>query len=899
MTFHDDIVSAFRHSWRHKLRTGLALLGIAASVASIVVLVSVADAKRRDTAAYFEGAGARIAQVIVLDQRGLELVGDLSYDFNARAAYFRYNELDYRPVKDWRDAERLREACPDTVAHISPISMCLPFPDMVCGPYKDDMYTYGVTHEFFDCIGPKCMAGRPLSQKDVDERAKVAVIAWEVQHDYIAEVFGGKEKLVEAYGQGYSSADLPLPFLDDEMVVRINGKPFDIVGVLPPVCPVLEPFFRYNLGVLVPFGSEREFSETYATNRFLFYPKGTAAEAFAELKPRIEEMYPGSTAIMNSAEAWADQERAELGAATTGFVLIGLGTLFVSAMAVMNTMLVSVRERRPEIGIRKALGASQRDIRNQFIRETLLVSGVGVLLGVLLAFFTGFLVQGFQNIYIIPVLERWAKETQFGHGGWSMEPRGWDLHFGVVTLVAAVSAVVAMGISLLASLLPAREAAGMHPVACLANAGAQRQGRARNWAVLRHPWLRPFFEDPERTWLTVSSLAIGTAVLIVLTSVGEYNRLRSADWYDRLGEDCVSLDLSLVLPNWEEDLPKLDEDFAKRVEKECPHVTGVWMECWFPKELWHTDASAVRTAALTVDNENRQRWRVWGVDAVPAGYGEFYPHRPLVAGREISQDDVDSKAAVCVLDEHAASVLFPEGEALGGTVECGGFSFTVQGILSNEDPYDDQPWGGVRIPMSWARDVLQTEESFWLLAHTTNARLACDEIVQLYEDNFATTLREPLRHFKMIGQEQARSRREAWLNAFLTMAIGLGTLIVGGVGVMNTMLISTAARTREVGTLRALGATRWRVVRQFLFESFVLSLGGGAVGVLAGVILAKFGLPLIYLAWEHEDALWRTVLSLHWPAAAMAFAVFIGLIAAAGPAIKASFIRPAEALRYE
>ena len=897
----DDVISAWRLFRIHKLRTGLAVLGIAISVASIVVLVSIAHAKARDTAAYFNEAGARIAQIAVLDQRGLELIDDSASDFRERYNYGAYERLTYRPIKDWRDADYLKAACPNTVAHITAFAKAANAPpNLVCGPFTDDQRIYGVTDEFFECIGPKVMPpGRAFTREDIEERHRVAVISWEILHEYLGEVFEGKDKLEEAYGEGYGPDDLPLTLMDDENVVRINGIRYDIVGILPPVCPVLEAFFRYNYGCFVPFDRERELNGEGATNRFLFYPKGTAEEAFAELKPLIEKMYPGSTATLQSAEMWAQQERSELGAATTGFVLIGLGTLFVSAMAVMNTMLVSVRERRPEIGIRKALGASQKDIRRQFIHETMAISAMGILAGILLAFVVAFLVEALQNAYIMPILRKWAKETQFGSGGWRMEPRGWDIHFGVVALAAGISALVALGISLLASLLPAREAAAMDPVACLANRSTPRGGRVRRWALLRSAWFRPFFEDPERTWLAISSLSVGVAVVIVLTGVGEYNRLRAADWYDRLGPDSVYFDLSLVVPNWEEDLPGMGQSFLKRLEKECPHVENVWTECWMSRELQSSGAADLRSAALTVNKENRTKYRLWGADAVPAGRADFFPHRPLLAGREITQEDIDTKAPVCIVDEHAAKTLFPDGDALGGWVEFGGVTFTVQGIISNQDPYDDRPWGGLRIPISWGRDVIGTDESFWLLAHTSDPRAACREIADLYQDTFKLALQEPLRHFKMVGEEQARARREAWLNAFLTMSIGLGTLLVGGVGMMNTMLISTTARTREVGVLRALGASRAAIIRQFLFESIVLSLGGGIVGVVVGLGFTWFGLPVLYLAWDRSDILWHTVLSLHWPVIALFFAVFVGLISALGPAIKASVIRPAEALRYE
>jgi ABC-type antimicrobial peptide transport system permease subunit len=901
MIARDDLVSAFRHFARNKFRTGLAALGIAASVASIIVMVGVADAMRRDKMSYFEEAGARIAEVVLLDQRGLEMVSERPHEFGF-GTHYRYDSLDYKPIRDWRDADSIKQACSGTVQALSPIvfnATWSELPIMKVGNVDDGIRVYGVTDDFFNCVAAKPVAGRPISREDMESERHVAVTSWSIQWEYLAMAAGGPhnpdyEQLEALYGSENNYDAIPKSLVDEHPVFRLNDIQYEVIGLLPANRPVLEPFFRWNWNLFVPFPCERELTKKGATNRLIFYPKGTAEEAFAQLKPVLEEAYPGSTAVLHAAEAWAEQERKSLGATTTGFVVIGIGTLIVAAVVVMNTMLVSVRERRLEIGLCKALGASQAAIRRQFRNETIILSAVGVVVGVAFAFGLAWIVELTQGQYLIPLLKAWRDKFATGAGGYSMEPRAWDIQYGTLSVVALIAATTSVAVAFLASLMPAREAARMHPVDCLRNTSAQLTRKtAPRTGWTRSAWARPFTEDPERTWLAVSAMAVGVAVVIVLTSVGEFNRLRSAEWSKFVGTDAVTFQLHAVGGDWKE-MPTFDLDFAKRLEDECPHITDVWIECWAFDE-----PPSLRSAAVTIDDQSdRSKYRIWGADAVPAGMFDFYPGLKVKAGSDITQEEVDNRVPVCILDDQAASVLFPEGDALGNTLEIGGQAFTVKGIMANVSPFEKEPWGGARIPYTFNRAVLKEEGARWLVARTTDPEQAREEMAVMYESVYKTELRERKSHFTMIGEEQAVAQKRAWLHAALIMALGVGTLIVGGVGMMNTMLISMTARIGELGILRALGATRSRVIGQFLFEAAVLSLGGGLLGLVAGIVMARYGLPLLYLVWD-QDELWPTALSVHWPVLALAFALCLGLASALVPALKASFIRPAEALRYE
>ena len=898
--FAEDAVSALRHFRAHKLRTTLVVLGIVVSVASIVVLTAIADAMRRDKAAYFTEAGARIAQVVLLNARGLELEKERPYKYVDRYFGCMYDEItDFLPIKDWREVEQIKQLCPNTIQAISAIiNKTDAPPKMSCDKMKGDFRIYGVTDDFFNCFKPQPIAGRIFTREELLNNERVMVASHQLNHEYLAQMAGNYSDIEAIYGKGYDPTSLPMTLVDEKKTVYLNGIGYKVIGLLPPNRPTLEPFFRYNWCGLVPYYQTRALADKQGTNRFIFYPKTTAQEAFDEMKPILKKMYPDATPVLRSAEAWAEQERKTLGIATTGFLIIGLATLLVAAVGIMNTMLVSVRERRLEIGVRKALGASSRDIGRQFVTETVFLSLIGIVLGLLLAFVLVGAVEYTQKTLILPALMKFkAYWGTSGAGGKSMDPRAWDINYAVVAVTSLIVAAVTLVVATLASLFPAREAAALHPVECLRRRSHVPPAvrRSRLWRIAL---LRPLLDDPDRTWLAISSLSVGVALIVVLTAVGEYNRRSSNSWLREVTPDTLDFHVweGVTMPF--ATFPPFDQSFIDDVKTKCPHVKQVVYSFSMERQAWHDGKYvSLRSADVTADREFMERRRMWGADAVCAGFMDFFGNMKMLSGQGITQDDIERKIPVCVLEEHTARVMFPKGDALGKPLEIQGKAFTVKGIVKEPETFGQEPWGGAYIPLSFAREILGSETTVWLSAKTTDSYLARDEIADLYEQRYGVEL-ERAKQFTMVGEAQAQQRREAWFNAALLISLAAGAMFVGGVGMMNIMLISATARTTELGIRRALGATRSRIMGQFLAESASLSIAGGLVGIVVGCILVEYGLPLLYLVWNHEEV-WPTMLSAHWSLIALLFSVAVGVLAGFGPAIKASFVRPVEALRDE
>lgn len=272
--------------------------------------------------------------------------------------------------------------------------------------------------------------------------------------------------------------------------------------------------------------------------------------------------------------------------------------------------------------------------------------------------------------------------------------------------------------------------------------------------------------------------------------------------------------------------------------------------------------------------------------------GDYAPMYNLVMkeGRFFSNSDDQGRRRIAALDEGIADELFPQG-AVGKQIVIGGTSFTVVGVVENQAYLFGMVESKmIYVPISTWLDMNPYANISYIEGSTYEAKdvqKATEKVVKVLERRHRTEGK----YMSETMEQQMEMISE--VTGVLTMIIGAIaaiSLLVGGIGVMNIMLVSVTERTREIGIRMALGARRRDILIQFLIEAIVLCLIGGIIGTLLGVggacLVAKLAKwpPLIS---------WSTVLL------AFFFSAGIGVIFGLLPANKASLMDPIEALRYE
>jgi putative ABC transport system permease protein len=273
---------------------------------------------------------------------------------------------------------------------------------------------------------------------------------------------------------------------------------------------------------------------------------------------------------------------------------------------------------------------------------------------------------------------------------------------------------------------------------------------------------------------------------------------------------------------------------------------------------------------------------------------------PLVAGRPFTQQDVDGATKVCLLGKTVVENLFGGIDPIGQIVRIKKVPFTVIGVLGSKG---QSTWGQdqddtIFVPLTTAQKRLFGMQ-FPGMVRVISVQAKGPEVMQQVENQITDLLRQ--RHRIQPGQDNdfsvrnlteiaSSAEQSAGVMSLLLGAIASISLIVGGIGIMNIMLVSVTERTREIGIRMAVGAKGRDILLQFLIESLVLSLIGGTTGIGIGIagtlVLSTF-------------TQWPILFSLNAIFLAFLFSGSVGVFFGFYPARKASLLNPIEALRYE
>lgn len=398
--------------------------------------------------------------------------------------------------------------------------------------------------------------------------------------------------------------------------------------------------------------------------------------------------------------------------------------------------------------------------------------------------------------------------------------------------------------------------------------------------------LRALLANKMRSFLTMLGIIIGIAAVIIIVAIGSGAQKVVSDVIASIGSNII-----LVIPGSTTSgglrvgagsVPSLTQDDARAINTELPSVLRA--------------APTVRgTAQVVAGNMN---WSTMIMGVTP----EFLQVREwqVVSGRELSPSDIEGASKNCILGQTVAENLFGSENPIGKTVRIKRVPFIVVGLLDRkgQSPQGSDQDDIILLPLSTAqRKILGSQFPNTVGAIMVQAKSR--ELMDQAEEELTTLLDQ--RHrigpakerdytVRNLTEILAASEQSQKMLTILFGAVASISLIVGGIGIMNIMLVSVTERTREIGIRMAIGARQRDILLQFLAEAVLLTLLGGLIGMAIGI----GGATLISQFFG-----WPTMVSSKAILLAFAFSGGVGIFFGFYPARKAAGLNPIEALRYE
>jgi ABC-type antimicrobial peptide transport system permease subunit len=565
--------------------------------------------------------------------------------------------------------------------------------------------------------------------------------------------------------------------------------------------------------------------------------------------------------------------------------LIGIITLFIGGVGVMNIMFVSVQERTREIGILKAVGAKNRDIRLQFLAEALVITMLGGFVGFLL----GSALLGAVNLLPLPPYIPLPQNS---------------IELSLIVVFVMILTGVISGY------IPAKNAAEMEPATALQY---ERGETVVGKKIPKPLWVsrtltgeligQAFLEirsSKSRSFLTMFGIFWGIAAVIMLIGFGTGFQGFFEREFGKMGEKTIFVSGGRVQSKRgtyrqarrvrlsEKDVEAL-KTFPVEVEDVLPEY-----DCRFLVVKYGSESRAVHTLGVVPETLRMRNFKV-------------------VRGRFINQGDIDDKGRVCFLGANMPERLFGNRtrDVTGEHVNVNGIRYLVIGMaqpkglqLSINTSYDDDK---IMIPFTTALKDFSGDKyvSRILVSPVKKERYQKTELeirntlARLHR--FDPEDEDALNVFSMLEGTEFLTYIVLGLQVFLG-GVGVITLMIGAVGVMNIMFFVVTQRTREIGIRRAVGALKRHIFQQLFTEAIVLTFLGGLIGFGIGWGL-NAGLTALVEILRSQNAQLMMLFSPENSLISSLVTVFLmvaaGFLAGLTPALRAMRLDIVDSLRYE
>lgn len=407
-----------------------------------------------------------------------------------------------------------------------------------------------------------------------------------------------------------------------------------------------------------------------------------------------------------------------------------------------------------------------------------------------------------------------------------------------------------------------------------------------NWRDSFESAMRSVASNKLRSALTIIGVVIGIGSVIVTIGIGEGTKQKSLSELELMGSNRIT-----VMPNWGRgrggmggsDTSPLRAEDVQNLKDSVPlikNITGVVSTRFGGQSTVKYGAFSKRTGATGAEPQIR-----FIENATKMHSGGWY-----------SEEDEAMMNRVCVLGYGVYDELFHGDDAIGATVKIGSQNFEVLGVVdykggSGFNNPDDQ----VYIPLKTAQNRLMgTKDRLNYITMQMSSsdvlKVAQADVEDVLNKNRKNASGEAL--FRVFNQAESLQAIQTQSSLLSGLLAGLASvsLLVGGIGIMNIMLVSVTERTREIGLRKALGAPRGTILTQFLMESIVMCVFGGLLGIVLGSSSVTFVSNLLQVPGVVNPT------AVIW---AFAFSTIVGTVFGLYPAIRASNLLPIEALRHE
>jgi len=392
--------------------------------------------------------------------------------------------------------------------------------------------------------------------------------------------------------------------------------------------------------------------------------------------------------------------------------------------------------------------------------------------------------------------------------------------------------------------------------------------------------LRALRRNVLRSALTALGIIIGIAAVVTIVSLGNGAKAMIEANVASLGTNIVtvfpgSFNSGGMRGGYGSIMTLTPED-ATAIAAEVPDIDGVTAE--------------VRSRSQVL--ANGQNWQT-SINGESPDY-PYIRNWPVAEGAMFSDQDVKSIAKVCVIGKTIVDQLYPDEDPLGQTLRIRNIPFRVVGILSmkgfNVNGQDQDDLVVIPYTSCMKRISRQTNINSIMIAASSADKL--DKVKQDIEDLLGQRHKTPDPDFTVRTQEEiaAAQAQASQTMTGLLVGVAIVSLVVGGIGIMNIMLVSVTERTREIGIRLAIGAHDKDVLKQFLIEAIMLSILGGLLGASLGVGASEF------VAWKNG---WPVLISTLSIVGSIGVSALVGIVSGFYPAYKAARLDPIDALRYE